>query len=119
MNNLKPFMELFGIQQKELADYFGIAKSTISQYANGIHEPRSEFWEALSKKYKVSVEYLMGFTNDPKGSGFVNDLQLTYEEKRLLMAWRMSDKRAKEDVEHALRNYLARYDMKIRKDEKE
>ncbi len=40
------------------------AKSTISRYENGLREPKKDFLEMLSQYFNVSVDYLLGRTNE-------------------------------------------------------
>ena len=104
--NLKELRKYYNLTQAEFANSISIPTSTYNQYENGTREPGSDFWIAVSQKYRVSIDYLMGFTDNPKGTKFADTFQISPEEKRLIIAWRNCDKRAREDVEHALRNYL-------------
>ncbi len=49
---------------EQLANDLGSAKSTISRYENGLREPKKDFLELLSKYFEVSVDYLLGNTNE-------------------------------------------------------
>lgn len=49
---------------EQLANDLGSAKSTISRYENGLREPKKDFLELLSKYFNVSVDYLLGNTNE-------------------------------------------------------
>lgn len=53
-------------KQQELAEYLGCCQQTYSRYENGKAQPSLEVMEALSVFYRVSVDYLMGLTDDPK-----------------------------------------------------
>ncbi|MDY3692742.1 MAG: helix-turn-helix transcriptional regulator [Dysosmobacter sp.] len=63
--NLKAFRESLSMSQKDFADSLGIAKTTYHGYETGIREPRSDFWVAVAEKYGVTIDYLMGYSNDP------------------------------------------------------
>lgn len=66
MNNLKALRESVGFdQQKDFARELGIPANTYGGYENGQREPKIEFWTTLADKYHVSIDYLMGFTDDP------------------------------------------------------
>ncbi len=66
MNNLKTLREMLGFeQQKEFAKTLGIPPNTYGGYENGQREPKIEFWVMLADKYKVAIDWLMGFSDDP------------------------------------------------------
>ncbi|MFR0018625.1 MAG: helix-turn-helix domain-containing protein [Paraclostridium sp.] len=49
---------------EQLANDLGSAKSTISRYENGLRDPKKDFLELLSKYFDVSVDYLLGNTDE-------------------------------------------------------
>ena len=103
-NNIKDLRHRQGLQQKEMADELGLAKNTFSQYENGIRKVPPDILIQIAEKYEVSIDYLIGFCNNPHGTKY-GGLQLTAEEETLVTAWRQADQRAKDDVAHALRNF--------------
>ena len=48
------------IDQKTLAKAIGVAQSAISQWENGINEPKASYIVALSKYFNVSADFLLG-----------------------------------------------------------
>ena len=52
--------------QKDFAASLGIGQTTYNGYETGAREPKSDFWIAIAQKYGVTIDYLMGFSNDPK-----------------------------------------------------
>lgn len=66
--HLKELRESLGMTQEEFGKSIGIAKSTYNNYEKGIREPKSDFWIAVARKYGVTIDYLMGYTNDPRGN---------------------------------------------------
>lgn len=62
---LKQFREKLGLTQAEFGKSIGIAKSTYNNYETGIRDPKSDFWIAVAKKYHVTIDYLMGFSDNP------------------------------------------------------
>ena len=64
--HLKALRESLGMTQAEFGRSVGIAKSTYNNYETGIRDPKSDFWIAVAQKYGVTIDYLMGFSNDPK-----------------------------------------------------
>ena len=87
-----------------------VGRSTFANYESGKTEPTSEFWIAVAETYKVSIDYLMGFCDDPHSTKYALGFSTTQEEKSLVKAWRSADERAKEDVSHALRDFGFSYE---------
>lgn len=66
--HLKELRESLGMTQEEFGKSVGIAKSTYNNYEKGIREPKSDFWITVAKKYDVTIDYLMGYSDDPHGT---------------------------------------------------
>ena len=67
--HLKELRETLGLTQAEFGRSVGIAKSTYNNYETGIRDPKSDFWVAVAKKYGVTIDYLMGYSDDPHRTG--------------------------------------------------
>lgn len=63
--NLKAFRQSLDMSQKEFAASLGIGYTTYNGYETGAREPKSDFWIAIAKKYGVTIDYLMGYSNSP------------------------------------------------------
>ena len=63
--NLIAFRNSLGLKQSEFADSIGYKRSTYAAYEKGEREPRSDFWVAISQKYGVSIDYLLGVADTP------------------------------------------------------
>lgn len=48
------------IDQKALAKIIGVAQSAVSQWENGINEPKASYIFALCEYFEVSADYLLG-----------------------------------------------------------
>ena len=57
--------ELANILNSKSGD--GISKSAISRYENGEREPSARFLRYFAEFYGVSIDYLLGLVDDPKG----------------------------------------------------
>ena len=72
--------------QQALADDLGVAQSTIANWEGGRREPNYALTLRLCERLQVSVDYLLGRTEDPQG-GVIRDSQvrkaLWGEESRL------------------------------------
>ena len=65
--NLKIFRESLNMTQKEFAASLGIGQTTYNGYETGSREPKSNFWVAVAEKYHVTIDYLMGYSDNPHG----------------------------------------------------
>ena len=50
---------------KELGNALNMRDNTLSQYENNKREPKLETWRKLADFFNVSVEYLMGLSDQP------------------------------------------------------
>lgn len=77
MNFLKSFgerlkhqREYCGLTQAELALKLGLkTDKTVWNYENGVREPKMETLILISKSLDVSIDYLLGLTDDPTPPG--------------------------------------------------
>lgn len=67
--NLKTLREKLGMTQKEFADSLGVRLTTYNGYETGARDPRSDFWIAAATQYNVTIDYLMGHSDDPQKTG--------------------------------------------------
>lgn len=89
-NNLKKLRKTYGKTQAEFAASLSMPTTTYSQYESGSRQPHSDFWEAVAEKYHVSIDYLMGLTDNPKATKYADRFQISPEEIRLISAWRQA-----------------------------
>ena len=54
------------LKQRELADYLNCSQQVYSNYELGQRDIPSEMLICLSRFYKVSVDYILGLTDDPR-----------------------------------------------------
>ena len=66
LQNLKNIREDHDIRQKTLTDYLGVSQNTYSQYENGVISISPEMLIKLGDYFDVSVDYLLGRTNNKK-----------------------------------------------------
>lgn len=118
--NLRIFRESLGMTQKEFAASLSIGLTTYNGYETGARDPKSDFWVAVATKYQVTVDYLMGFSNDPhKTSDKIKNAPL-YSSEALKLASdydnRMDD-RGRETVRAVADFEIARKKMQEHRDE--
>lgn len=68
---LKNARELVGESQTQVSKYTGINNKTLSRYERTVSEPDLKTLRLLANYYKVSIEYLLGNSNDP----YNNDIE--------------------------------------------
>lgn len=91
-NNLKEVRLATGMTQEDFAESVGVSKTTYNNYETGRREPRSDFWMAIADKYNVTVDYLIGLTDDPstgKGKPPASTLVVTNDETILIQNYRL------------------------------
>ena len=57
---------LAGKSRKEVADYLGVSLTTISYWETGVNYPTTEILMKLADLYQVSIDYLLGRTEEKK-----------------------------------------------------
>ncbi|MBE6966333.1 MAG: helix-turn-helix transcriptional regulator [Ruminococcaceae bacterium] len=64
--NLRAIREDKDITQKVIAKVLNVSQNTYSQYETGVISLTAEVLIKLSDYYKVSIDYLLDRTNNPK-----------------------------------------------------
>lgn len=67
--NLKSLRDSLGLTQKQFAENLGIKLTTYNGYETGTRDPDSDFWIFVARKYKVTTDFLMGYSSDPHKTG--------------------------------------------------
>lgn len=116
LENLKALRKQQGLTQEQFAKQFGVKKTTYSNYEVGFSEPPKEFWTAVAEKYRVSIDYLMDVTDNPKGSKFMERFPTSSLEKQLVSAWRAADEKDRRMVAVALEDYGFEYQRREKED---
>ncbi|MBQ8197384.1 MAG: helix-turn-helix transcriptional regulator [Clostridia bacterium] len=87
---LKELRKEIGITQKELADKIGVMHYNVRDWESGKAEPSIEMLIKISRLFEVSVDYLIGNSDD---QGIINVCaDLSPEEADLLTNYRASSK---------------------------
>nr|WP_326204300.1 helix-turn-helix transcriptional regulator [uncultured Oscillibacter sp.] len=55
-----------GLTQIKVAIYCDITEKAYQNYELGVHEPKLSILARIARLYKVSIDYLVGLTDDPK-----------------------------------------------------
>ncbi len=65
-NRLKGLRNKKGMTQKELADMLGVTDGAIGMWERGRREPDGDKLSQLARIFGVSVDYLLGHSDNPK-----------------------------------------------------
>jgi transcriptional regulator with XRE-family HTH domain len=55
-----------GLTQKETAEVLGLSERTWQDYERGVRTPTFDGFIKIANVFNVSLDYLAGFTDDPK-----------------------------------------------------
>lgn len=83
MSKIKKLREAHGLTQEELGNILHVKRAVISKYEGGTVQPSIEVLKALSKYFKVSIDYLVD-NNTPKTPMY----HLVNEEPNLITTYR-------------------------------
>ena len=83
LKNIRKLREANGMEQKPFAAQFGIKPTTYSSYEAANVEPKFSFLKAVADKYRVTLDYLMDFCDDPHKAKYGGRSEL--EEKYLAL----------------------------------
>ncbi len=70
---LQALRSLRGLNQEELAKRAGLQATAISHFETGTRKPSFDNLRRLADALETTVDYLMGRTDDPTGSGIEGD----------------------------------------------
>ena len=60
--------------QQKLADTLGVSRSTVAMWETGPNQPDSDMLLRISALFRVSVDYLLGGTDDPAPAASFSDI---------------------------------------------
>ena len=96
--HLKELRESLGMTQAEFGKSVGIAKSTYNNYETGIREPKSDFWIAIATKYGVTIDYLMGYSDDPHRTSVIQNNASSAQDEALLELFHQLNEEGREKL---------------------
>lgn len=82
MKRLKTLRTEKHLSQKQLAELLGVSQQAICKYEKGLAEPDIAMLKKISGLFGVSVDYLIGQTENPFVSDHMPDI--TYEEMEVI-----------------------------------
>ena len=100
--NLKEIRVSRKLKVQEVSDYLCCLPSVYSRYENGKREPSIDILLKLSKLYSVSVDYLIGNTDNPQSHKNAGDAMYDFIRSLELLSRATSE--VQEHLDHLL-NY--------------
>lgn len=91
-SKLKEVRQKTGMNKKDFASYLGIKYTTYNGYETGSRDPSSDFLILFSKKLDISIDYLMGLTDEKDIS---HSYQLESTEYEHIKKYRALDERGR------------------------
>lgn len=64
-NRIKALRQQEGLKQKDLATLLNVTQATLSSWECGRYEPDQKALKILSKRFDVSIDYLLGVSDSP------------------------------------------------------
>lgn len=88
-----------GYTRESFAEFLGISKYTLRNYELSVNEPGSSFLKLISNIFNVSMDYLMGVTDEPE---VLKEFRLRPSEQEHIEKYRTLDEHGKEMVDFTL-----------------
>ena len=85
-DRIRELREKRGWSQRELARRCGFAAGQVGKYENEEIDPSSTYLTTLANVFGVSVDYLLGRSDDPHGKTII--LDLTDDEREIMATFR-------------------------------
>jgi len=102
-SRLKYLREKKDLSQLELGKILNLTQQTINNYENGKREPNQEILQKIADYFKVSVDYLLGRSDDPKLRQITDPALLKEIEEAKKMMKEASERIYKILEEHAIK----------------
>ncbi len=86
IDRLRQVRERHGWSQRELGRLCGIGEAQVGKYESGENEPTATKLKIIAEKLDVSIDYLLGTTDDPRPP--LSPGELNADERDLLNTYR-------------------------------
>ena len=88
MINLRKLRTEKGMSQQALADKFNLSQQSIYKYEHSLAEPDIKTLKKLADFFEVSIDFLVGYSNNPETKKAFIAMDITKEEIQLLQRLR-------------------------------
>jgi transcriptional regulator with XRE-family HTH domain len=89
-DRLKQLRVQKGYTHQQLAEQLGLGTKQIWRYESGENDPTGDILRRIAQAFKVSVDYLLGLTDEPMP--WLCEGDLTSKERETVIAWRRGDR---------------------------
>lgn len=103
MNQLFELRKTRNLSQAKVAKALKVAQNTYSYWESGKYQPDIQALNRLADFYQVSVDYLLGKTEDPTPSNIKNKDYINQVEKNVITLYRNANMQAQKIAEAALK----------------
>lgn len=104
-DKLKELRESTGMNKKDFAAYLGVKYTTYNNYEVGTREPASDFLILISRKLDVSIDYIMGLSDEKEKT---HSYRLKSSEYEHIKKYRSLDDYGKDIIDTILEKEYAR-----------
>ena len=105
MNNLRLLRNQKGMSQQKLAELLHISQQSIYKYENNLAEPDIQTLTELSELFDVSIDYIVGNSDDPRKMNVFVETELSPRELDFLRMYRRLNRTRKKIIEMILEDY--------------
>lgn len=105
MNNLKALRVQKGLSQQKLADILNISQQSVHKYEHNLSEPDIQVLKEMSELFNTSIDYIVGNTDCPYKTDFVEETELTPQELEHLRLYRNLPSYRKKLIDMLLEDY--------------
>ena len=105
MNNLRLLRNQKGMSQQKLAELLHISQQSIYKYENNLAEPDIQTLTELSELFDVSIDYIVGNSDDPRKMNVFVETELSPRELDFLRMYRRLTRTRKKIIEMILEDY--------------
>lgn len=106
LTRLKELRKEFSLSQQKLANELGISQQSINKYENHDVEPDISMLKSMADYFGTTVDYLVGYTDDPAKPIDGVSCALSREESVLVREYRKLSDSEKQSIRLVMGNYL-------------
>lgn len=107
MLRLKQLRENRNLSQQYLADVMFTSQTSIYNYENGVVEPTIDMLKRLADFFDVSVDYLIGHSDNPKRVEITRGYQLNAEEAKHIEMYKQLSPMLKEAFNTIFKSFIS------------
>ncbi|MGI5958978.1 MAG: helix-turn-helix domain-containing protein [Massiliimalia sp.] len=110
---LKQLREEKGFNRNEFADYIGMPSTTLRNYETDVREPGHVFLRQMAHIFNVSIDYLLGTTDNR--TPYEKQETYSLDEEKIIKKYRVLDEHGKKMVDFVLNAEYSRCEAEAEK----